>query len=579
MNILKNGLYSCALSAVFVSTGCGTAEEPIESGSSDEFRAVVLVGDSTCVPLIAGKKADAGTVCVGIDNDVDTSAQCGEGATGVLSLTYETTGPWELVNARMGLGRGLEDLPRTRRGRVKKNELSHQSGDITGALEHTFTVPLCELGLDGADDVCDPFNAHFVAHARVRKQRNNGSYRTKGAWAKGTKLGRRRRAGRFFTMEMTCTESEPPIAECEAAYAAGPGATCFLGADFDNDGEDDGFADWGWSNGPVSPGTSTQWPVYAAVGGCDPSQGEQVGTLGVDYDGTTAVLSFDRTGDVTLDEEQIYVGSDALARDADGAMTVSPSDFPIAVDLDAATQSSHTVTGLSGDIHVVYHALACGTGVEANADPLAVLTDEFVDDGEPVGWTQHRPQDADVSVEGGALILEPHGNTSWYATDQAVQVYKTVSGNFAATTAVQVTNFSGGPVAPGEPYRIGGIMLRDPTSELPNTYHLGIGNMNEPGVTFVSKSTDEGSSTVGTQPWAGTEAELRICRVGADVQSFIRLEGEPWSQVDWHLRADLPDTLAVGPVGYAFSEAPDLRVENDYVQFETVHTLQDCWRD
>jgi len=497
----------------------------------------------------------------------------------VMNVTFDTTGPWELVKARMAVGKGLEDIPTTRRGRVKKNLLPYQSGDITGATSHTFATPLCDLGLDGADEACDALNTHIVGHAKLRKQKKNGSYRYKRAWADGEALGRRRRWGKFFTMELTCSPGEPPIAECETAFAAGPDSTCFLGADFDGDGEDDGFAGWGFSNGPVAPGTSTQWPVYAAVGGCDPSQGTHVGNLGISYDGSTASLTFDRVGDALLDEEQIYVGNEPLARDVNGDYTVTPSDFPIALDLDAATQSSHTIAGLSGEIHVVYHAVTCGDGLVPNPDPLSVLTDEFLIDGDLSNWDLYRPEDADVTVDDGALIIEPHPNTQWYFTDQALHVNKTVTGDFAVSAHIQVTNLAGDPAAPGDPYRIGGIMIRDNTSTLPNTFHMGIGNMNTPEVVTVSKSTDEGASIIGTQPWNGIEAEMRICRVGADVQAFIRLPEEAWTMVDWVQRGDLPDTLAVGPIGYAGTAVPDLRVEADWVQYQTVSTLQDCWRD
>lgn len=562
-------------------TGCANEGDDELVGDFDQDRIIEITSDSTCVPLVK-RRGDVGTVCMTIDNDVDTSAQCGEGSTGVMNVTFETEGPWELIRARVGVGHSLEDFPRNRRGRVIRNELPYQSGEIPGQTSHTLTVPLCEVGLDGADEVCDPVNAHLVAHARVRRLRRNGTYRSRSVFGDGTMVGSRRRHGRMFTLELSCAEGEPPPPpqnQCETAFAAGPGATCFLGNDFDGDGLDDGFAEWGWTNGPVSPGTSTEWPVYAAVGGCDPSQGSQVGTLGVSYDGSTASFVFNRVGDVTLDGEQLYVGGEALARDENNELSINPADFPISVDLDDATTSTHTVSGLSGDINVVYHATACGDGIEANPDPLTVLTDEFSTEGDMGTWQQHMPQDARVAVEDDALVIEPNANTWWYAQDETLHVYKTISGDFAATTSVEVTTLDGEPVAPGDPYRIGGLMMRDMGSELPNTYHMGIGNMNTAGVVTVSKSTDEGSSSIGTQPWNGIEAEMRICRVGDEVQSFIRLEDEAWRLIDQRTRGDLPDTLAVGPIAYAGTAVPDLHVETDYVTFHTVSSLQDCYRD
>jgi len=78
---------------------------------------------------------------------------------------------------------------------------------------------------------------------------------------------------------------------------------------------------------------------------------------------------------------------------------------------------------------------------------------------------------------------------------------------------------------------------------------------------------DASMSTIGTQSWDGTTAEMRICRVGDDVQGLIRLPGQAWKLVDWHVRADLPETLATGPIAYAGTAVPDMRVSADYVHY------------
>lgn len=561
--------------------GCGT-DDVEDTGDFGHHRLVEIADDITCVPLVAGKNVPAGTVCASIDNTADTSSTCGAGATGVMNVTYATTGGWQLERARMAVGVGLEDIPTNRRGKAKLQLFPFDSGDVTGATEHVFSVPLCDLGLDGALDACDPVLAHIASEAELRKPKNKpNKFQHKKAWGDGELLGRRWRQGRYYTMELQCVSDDPPpppLAGCETAYAHGPAATCFLGADLDGDGLDDGFANWGWTNGPIAEGTSTSWPVYAAVGGCDPGAGELVGNVGVTYAGGVATITFERVGDVLLDEEQIYVGNDPLPRDAAGALSINPADYPVAVDLDGVTTSSNTIGGLTGDIYVTYHAIACGDGIAPPSDPLASLTDEFQTDS-LASWSIHRPETATVSIEDGELVMVPNPNTWWYMADEALQVSKLVSGNFAVTTRMEVTNLQGGPTAPGAPYRIGGIMVRDPGSVDPNTYHMGIGNMNTPEVVTVSKSTDEGYSEIGTAPWTGIEAEMRICRFGADVQAFIRLPEQPWTMIDWHERGDLPSTVAVGPIAYAGTADPDLVAAADYVQFETVERIEDCWRD
>ncbi|MEM9455735.1 MAG: hypothetical protein AAGF11_16250 [Myxococcota bacterium] len=586
-------LAACAI-PLSIGVGCGAEEadgvEDLEDFDSD--RIVEIINVDTCVAL-ANRKKTVGTVCTSIDNTVDTSAQCGVGATGVMNITYETTGPWELVKTHLAVGKGLEDIPANRRGRIKHKWFPYIDDGLEGTTSHTVAVPLCELGLDGADEACDPVNAHIVARAKVRKLRNNGTWRYKRAWGDGKSLGCRHRRGRFFTMELGCSANPepppPPVAQCETAYAYSPGGECFLGADFDGDGTEDGHANWGWSIGPVASNTTTQWPVYAAVGGCDPSRGTHVGNLAIDYDGSTATVVFDRVGTVTLDEEQIYIGSTKLPLDANGEFTVNPADFPIAVDLDGAEQSSTTVTGLSEDIHVVYHALACGDGLTPPQDPLAVLTDEFEAD-DLSAWNIYNSHASYVSVDGGEMELLPYINAWWFDGQEAVHVSKSVTGNFSITAKVEVTNLLGGPTVPGAPYRIGGIMLRDPNAIAgePNTYHMGIGNMNTGVVTAVSKSTAEGLSdvnTIDTSVWPGDsqwdekEAEMRLCRVDDQLSAYIRIQDEPWTRFDTHTRPDMPDIVSAGPIAYTGFIQENLRATFDWVEYKTITDPADCFVD
>lgn len=586
---LRGVIGSAALSAactlsLFVG-GCGTGEVE-DAGDFGHARLVEITDDVTCVPLLAGKNIPAGTVCSSIDNTVDTSAQCWAGSSGVMNVTYQTTGGWQLVVARMAVGTGLQDIPTNRKGKAKLALFPYNSGNIAGATTHTFAVPLCQLGLDASDDSCDPVLAHISNEAELRKPKPGkpGKFEEKMGWGDGELLGRRWRQGKYYTMALECVSDDPPpppLQVCETAYAYGPAARCFLGADFDGNGQDDGFSNWGWTNGPIAPNTTTSWPVYAAVGGCDPSRGELVGNIGVTYAGGSATITFDRVGDIVLDEEQIHVGSQPLPRDADGHYSINTADYGFAIDHTAASNTIHTVHGLSGNIYVSYHAVACGDSLAPPADPLASLTDEF-ETNTLADWSIHRPETASVTVTDGDLVMTPNQFAWWYMGDEALQVSKQVTGNFAVTTRMEVTNLAGGPTVPGAPYRIGGVMVRDPGSTNgPNTYHMGIGNMNTPTVVTVSKSTDEGYSEIGTTPWAGTLAEMRICRFGADVQAFIRLpEFEAqWTMIDSHQRPDLPSTVAVGPIAYAGQAEPDLVAAADYVHFQTVSKIEDCWRD
>ena len=584
-------LTGCALP--LLGAGCALGDGDRDTEGFDSARSIEIAGDSTCVPLYAGQTTEAGSVCVAIDDTVDTSAHCGAGATGVMNVVYTTTGGWELVETHLAVGDELGDVPANKKGNPKIGHFPYTSTNA-GDTTQSFAVPLCELGLDGTDTACDPVKAYLAAHAAVRKGDGAGGYRSETAWGDGERLVRKGSWAEYFNMKLECKDDvlppPPPVAQCETAFAlAGNGdETCFIGADFDGDGIDDGHDRWGWSNGPLLPGTSMQWPVYAAAGQCSLGNGELVGHLSVSYDGQTAQVTFDRVGDFVLDEEHLYIGNEPLPRDGNDELTVAPGQYPVVVELDDAAHTTHTVSGLDGSIHVVYHAVACGTfdGETGDGgagdgggepDPLASLSDEF--DGDLASWDVHHPGDATYGVSNGNLVIEPHGSTVWYDGNEAFHLNKTITGDFMMSSYVEVTNLAGGPAAPGDPYRIGGIMVRDPLAPDVNSYHVGIGNMAEPVVTIVSKSTDDSSSIIGVQPWQSTIAEMRVCRVGADVQGLIRLPGQPWTIIDWHVRPDLPSTLAAGPISYAYTAVPDLRTRCDWVRYESVATLHDCMND
>lgn len=581
--------------------GLGDVEGGLEG--QDGLRSIEIAENSTCVTLYAGQTIDVGSTCIAIDNTVDTSAQCGAGSIGVMNVTYTTEGGWELVETHLAAGDQIGDIPVNKKGNPQIGQFPLSGPSAPGSTTQTYAVPLCSFGLDGADETCDPVNSYLAAHAVVRKSNGDGTWQSETAWGDGERMVRKGSWAEYFNMKLQCAEDvveppPPPVAQCETAFAlAGNGdETCFIGEDFDGDQIDDGFNRWGWSNA-VSPGTNMQWPIYAAAGQCDLGNGELIGYLSVDYDGNTASVTFDRVGDFVLDEEHLYIGSEPLPRDGNGDYTVAPGQYPIVVELDDATQTSHSVGGLSGDVYIVYHGVACGSfgsdggggsgdggsgdgGGDVCTDPLAALDDEF--SGDLSGWSVHHPDDAAVSVANGVLEILPVGGPWWYGSGEAVHVNKVVEGNFAMSSFVTVTNLAGGPTAPGEAYRVGGLMIRDAQSPNINSYHMGIGNMSTPGVVVVSKSTTDSSSQIGLPNFDtgdGTLAEMKICRVGPDVQGLVRLPGQPWTIIDWHVRPDLPTAVVTGPISYAGSADPDLRTTCDYVRYETVETLQDCMKD
>lgn len=138
---------------------------------------------------------------------------------------------------------------------------------------------------------------------------------------------------------------------CGTAYAYHADyATCFL---------DLGFSSWGWTNGPLTAGYY-EFQLWASAAGCDTSKGRLVGWLAVDYDGSTAVVTYNMYEGNWMTATQLYVGSERLPRDRKGKETVSPGQYPYKHDaLDSVMTDSYTVAGLSGDIYIVAHAVTC----------------------------------------------------------------------------------------------------------------------------------------------------------------------------------------------------------------------------
>ena len=153
-----------------------------------------------------------------------------------------------------------------------------------------------------------------------------------------------------ITITTTVTTGE--WGQCETGYAYGGAyATCFT--------ELLGQGPWGWSNGPLPPDIYT-FDIYAGAGQCDISKGRLVGTLTIDYDGSTAIVIYSMDEGFTMKETHLYIDNDPLPINHKGECTTAPGQYPyIHDDLNNVTTDSYTVTGLSGDIHVVAHAVVC----------------------------------------------------------------------------------------------------------------------------------------------------------------------------------------------------------------------------
>lgn len=140
---------------------------------------------------------------------------------------------------------------------------------------------------------------------------------------------------------------------CETAYAFGNNsANCFLTIHGINSNN------WGWSNGPLDPGTYN-WPIYAGAGQCNTSKGTLVGTLNVVYSPPTAKITYNMGGNVHLSTTQLYVGNKILPM-KNNRYTTAPGQFPYKhKNLNGVSSDTFTIERLSGKIYIAAHADVC----------------------------------------------------------------------------------------------------------------------------------------------------------------------------------------------------------------------------
>jgi hypothetical protein len=367
----KLALWASVVSTLaLASAGC-FRQSPVETtqGAQEVFSVTDMNGQSgTCAELLAGQTIPAGHVCFNVIDDF------------TMEVTFTTTGGWELEEAHLWVGCDPEGYPQTRKGNPIPGQFPYATGDIAGATTYTFVVDLTQLDCLGTLN-CDPGNLLFaMAHAAVRLPDGSGGYQTETGWGDGSQVpGKNWATQMVLTLrDDSCDGTPERCFDGQVAFAfGGPDATCFLSVDEDGDGSGD-FDRWGWTN-LIGPG-SYSWPIFADAISCDRSRGQKVGTVTVEYDGSTAVVTYtmDPAVERTIASTHLYVGSEVLPRDELGELTVAPRLYPLSDDFvncsdatgtqsdpflcDGAGVTTHTytVTGLSGSVHVIAHAGVLG---------------------------------------------------------------------------------------------------------------------------------------------------------------------------------------------------------------------------
>ncbi|MFN5325522.1 MAG: hypothetical protein ACK5C5_11430 [Bacteroidota bacterium] len=333
-----------------------STSEPINSTTSVESALQRIdAGSSTsgtsCVNMLAGQTINVGSVCV---EDIDTD---GDGEKDAIRVCYNISGGWTLREVHLWVGTSLTQMPRTNSGNPIPGQFPINSGNISGQTSYCAEISFASLGFSCPG----PTQFLVAAHAVVRNQSGG----TETAWGEGPRINTRGNWGTYFPIWITCDENPPPPPSncvCETAWAKDPNQSeCFLGFSCLNANR------WGWSNGPYAPGIYTM-ELWAAAGQCNTANGTLVGTVTLNYSGSSATvtyqLNYPSTGGCTpyLESAHTYLGSNPLPGYPNNC-TVAPGQLGSTASFTGGITTTHTFqySNLNGSpIYLLAHADVCG---------------------------------------------------------------------------------------------------------------------------------------------------------------------------------------------------------------------------
>lgn len=217
---------------------------------------------------------------------------------------------------------------------------------------------------------------------------------------------------------------------------------------------------------------------------------------------------------------------------------------------------------------------------------LAAYDDSF--DGTLDAWSVYQPGRVDFSTSGGQLLAHvPTPNASlWFNAAAGSLLYRSVEGDFKATTSVHARRSSDPQQAPNQTVDLAGLMARNPDAGSGQNYVFVVVGYDVDDLSVEIKYTTNSTSNYIGPSWPNGDAELRICRVGNDYRLYAR--ATPGSGA-WQLRNganpfpftrnDLPCTLQVGLIAYSNQPAPDMTGYFDDVRFAPVADVAACTVD
>jgi hypothetical protein len=121
---------------------------------------------------------------------------------------------------------------------------------------------------------------------------------------------------------------------------------------------------WGWTNGPLSAG-SYEFDIYAGAGRNILSEGQVVGTLLINYNGSEVIVTYKMNPGIYLGEVHLWVGSEPLPKVTQGRKTIytnAPGQFPYSDFFDfeegeMVNEWTSMTIPVTGEIYVSAHAV------------------------------------------------------------------------------------------------------------------------------------------------------------------------------------------------------------------------------
>jgi len=208
------------------------------------------------------------------------------------------------------------------------------------------------------------------------------------------------------------------------------------------------------------------------------------------------------------------------------------------------------------------------------------FSDEFESETLDTSWNHFQSNYYATNITDGKLCMtidatECNNNCPWFNDDSAGFIYKNIVGDFDFVSIVESVEASGANQGDDieNDTQLGGIMARNGNSPSENYVFNVVGTRFDiPSIE--TKSTVNGSSGGGIDYFTidSTRAELRMVREGAIFNLYSRSIGsENWILRSTIIRNDLPDTLQVGMLAYAFLSYPvDLVTKFHYARFNDV---------